>query len=80
MIRSGRNSPGLPRILRFRAAFLALALLAVGAGAFSLRTKPLNLDIDFKAGTMLDLQAEKPVTRERHWPTAACARPSAAGY
>ena len=60
---SNGTEPGPLRILRFRAAFLTLALLAIVAGAVSLRTTPLNLDIDFKAGTMLDLKAEKPVTQ-----------------
>lgn len=45
----------------FFALFASLAL----AGAFALITTPLNLDIEFKAGTALDVFINQPINQEK---------------
>ena len=44
-------------------AIVASALFTLG-GAGSVMLKPLNFDIEFKAGTALDVQIDKPITQD----------------
>jgi SecD/SecF fusion protein len=45
--------------------FFALSGLFTVAGAFTLLTAPLNLDIDFKAGTALDVAINQSITQDK---------------
>ena len=49
-------------MIRHRAWFFAASGLFALFGAFTLLTAPLNLDIDFKAGTALDVSLNQPIT------------------
>jgi preprotein translocase SecF subunit len=51
-------------LFKYRTLFFGVALLSIVAGVGSLIIKRLNLDIDFKAGTMLDITLEKAVSQE----------------
>ena len=50
----------------FRYGILAISgcVLFLLAGGYSLATKPLNLDIEFKAGTALDIQLPQAITQD----------------
>lgn len=50
--------------VQHRYAFLALSVLIAAVGAFTILTSPLNLDIDFKAGTALDVTINQPIDQE----------------
>ncbi len=43
--------------------FAAMAALFVAAGAWSIATRPFNFDIDFKAGTALDVSVFRPIAQ-----------------
>jgi preprotein translocase SecF subunit len=51
-------------IFKYRTLFFGVAILSVIAGAGSLIVNRLNLDIDFKAGTMLDITLERGISQE----------------
>ncbi len=50
---------------RHRFWFFALSSLFALVGTFSILTSPLNLDIDFKAGTALDISIPKSIEQEK---------------
>lgn len=51
--------------VKYRHWFFGLSGLIALAGAFTLFTTPLNLDIDFKAGTALDVALNQPITQDK---------------
>lgn len=50
--------------VRLGGTAIAASTLLFLAGAYSVASAPLNLDIEFKAGTALDVQVDQPVTQE----------------
>lgn len=65
-----RHSPEqtIPSPLRDYVRFGVLAIagcaLFLLAGGYSVVTKPLNLDVEFKAGTALDIKIPQPITQD----------------
>ncbi len=51
--------------VKYRLWFFALSGLFALVGAITLLTTPLNLDIDFKAGTALDVAISQPIDQEK---------------
>lgn len=50
--------------VKYRYWFLSLSTIIAIAGAVALMTTPLNLDIEFKAGTALDVAINKSIAQE----------------
>lgn len=50
--------------VKHRYKFIAISVAIAGVGAFVLLTTELNYDIDFKAGTALDITLDKPITQD----------------
>lgn len=50
--------------VKHRYKFIAISVAIAGVGAFMLFTTELNYDIDFKAGTALDITLDKPITQD----------------
>jgi SecD/SecF fusion protein len=50
--------------VKHRYKFFAISAAIAAIGAFMLFTTELNYDIDFKAGTALDITLDKPITKE----------------
>lgn len=50
-------------VIRHRIWFFTASALFALFGAFTLLTTPLNLDVDFKSGTALDVSLNQPITQ-----------------
>ncbi|MDH2906562.1 MAG: protein translocase subunit SecF [Candidatus Nitrosotalea sp.] len=50
--------------VKHRYKFIAISVAIAGVGAFVLFTTELNYDIDFKAGTALDITLDKSITQD----------------
>jgi preprotein translocase SecF subunit len=59
------NFRGGLNLVRHRFWFFAASGLFALVGAFTLLTTPLNLDIDFKAGTALDVSISQSITQDK---------------
>ncbi|MBS0338124.1 MAG: protein translocase subunit SecF [Proteobacteria bacterium] len=51
-------------ILPIAKAFAAATAVFLAVGAWSISTRPFNFDIDFKAGTALDISVFRPISRD----------------